>query len=372
MEAATCAQDELKKYLMRNLDYVRLVELQEKGWQNPAGDEFFEQRRQHFMNADEKGQTMLFKMMTRIGEEINASTGAFNLTNAMPNILDLCAAPGGFVKYALQINPSAKVDALSLPEQHGGYKIRVPFGDSDPRVSVCLTDITLFADEFELPNIFKNLKDDTDLAVHWPHTITRYDMVICDGQVPRQTQIKDDYFEPLRLTYAQLYLGLKRVAPGGTMILLLHKSNRVTIFKLIHMFDQFSHIHIVKPTRSHATRSSFYLVAKNIQHQNPACVKAMELFKLIWERATLKDETAASALLYKDLCLVEKSLQPEIEEFGQRFIELVRHTWKIQANALEKAPFTKGPAASRPIGTHYLRGKCAYGEHCFKSHEVER
>jgi hypothetical protein len=30
MEAATLAQDELKEYLMRNLDYVRLVELQEK------------------------------------------------------------------------------------------------------------------------------------------------------------------------------------------------------------------------------------------------------------------------------------------------------------------------------------------------------
>lgn len=131
------------------------------------------------MNADEKGQTMLFKMMARIGEKINASTGAFNLANSTPIILDLCAAPRGSVRYALQMNPSAKVDALNLSEQQGGCKIRVPFGYSNPRVSVFLIDITMLVNEFGLPNISKDVENDTNLAVHWPYTINRYDMIIC-------------------------------------------------------------------------------------------------------------------------------------------------------------------------------------------------
>lgn len=341
-----------------------------QGWQNPAGDTYFEQRRQRSINADERSQKILFDMMGGIAEEMNASTGAFDLPNATPTVLDLCAAPGGFAKYVLRINPSAKMDAFSLLERQGGHKMRIPFGRSDQRVSVIFVDITMFGDEFGQPDIFKDPKHNLNLAHPWPYTINRYDMVICDGHVPRQNQVQDDYFEPLRLTYSQLYLGLKRVASGGTMIVLLHRSGRVRIFRLLRMFSQFSQVRIFKPAKAHAIKSSFYLVAKNIQSESPACIEAMDIFKLTWERATLKDESASSALLYKDLGLVEQSLQPELENFGSTFVELVRHTWKIQADALEKAPFTKDPAATRPICPHLVKGKCAYGNHCFKSHEV--
>ncbi|KAH0366927.1 NAD(P)-binding protein, partial [Aureobasidium melanogenum] len=370
METETSAQSELKEYLMKDPEYARLAELQAKGWQNPAGDTFFEKRRQQSINADERSQKILFDMMGRIGEETNASTVAFSLSNAMPAVLDLCVAPGGFVKYVLQINPFARVDAFCLLEQQGGHKMRIPFGRSDPRVSVAFQDVTLFADEFGLPDIFKDPKNESNLALRWPYTTDRYDMVICDGQVPRQNRVEDDYFEPLRLTYSQLFLGLKRVASGGTMIVLLHRSGRVRIFRLLRMFCQFSQVQIFKPAKAHAIKSSFYLVANNIQPDNPACIAAMNLFKLIWQRATVKDESAASALLYKDLGQVEKSLQPELEDFGERFVELVRPTWKIQADALKKAPFTKDPATARPICEHYFRGKCAYGNSCFKSHEL--
>jgi hypothetical protein len=155
------------------------------------------------------------------------------------------------------------------------------------------------------------------------------------------------------------------------MIVLLHRSSRVRIFRLLRMFSQFSHIQIFKPTKSHAIKSSFYLVAKDIQSESTACLKAMDLFKLVWEQATLKNETVLSLLLYKDLGLVEVSLQPELEEFGDKFVELIRHTWKIQADALEKAPFIKETLANpRPICKHYLKGKCTYGKLCFKSHDA--
>jgi 23S rRNA U2552 (ribose-2'-O)-methylase RlmE/FtsJ len=341
-----------------------------QGWQNPAGDDFFEQRRQQVTNADSRGQIILFEMMGRIAKERNESTGAFTLSNTTPTVLDLCAAPRGFVKYALQINPSAKVDALSLSEQQGGLKMRTPYRNRDPRVSMEFTDVTRFAEEFGLPDILKDPNNGTNLALPWPYKIDLYDLVICDGQALRQNQVEGDYYPPLRLTYSQLYLGLKKLTPGGTMIVLLHRSSRVRTFRLLHMFSQISHVQIFKPAKSHAIKSSFYLVATNIQSQSPACIEAMDLFKLIWARATLKDESASSALLYRELGLVEKSLQPELEEFGDRFVALIRHTWKIQANALEKAPFIKESVAARSVCEHYFKGRCTYGKLCFKSHDA--
>ncbi|KAG9686933.1 hypothetical protein KCU95_g11239, partial [Aureobasidium melanogenum] len=68
MECETSAQGELKEHLLRDLEYIRLAELQAKGWQNPAGDTFFEKRRQQSINADERSQKILFDMMGRIAE----------------------------------------------------------------------------------------------------------------------------------------------------------------------------------------------------------------------------------------------------------------------------------------------------------------
>jgi hypothetical protein len=80
--------------------------------------------------------------------------------------------------------------------------------------------------------------------------------------------------------------------------------------------------------------------------------------------------TTSSLLPYKDLGLVETSLQPELEEFGDKFVELIRHTWSLQADALEKAPFIKETWTPRPICKHYFKRRCTYGKLCFKSHDA--
>jgi 23S rRNA U2552 (ribose-2'-O)-methylase RlmE/FtsJ len=313
-------------------------------------------------------------MMHRIGNEMNTLTGALNLSDPTPTVLDLCLAPGGFTRYVLQRYPLAKVDAFSLPEDQGGHKVRIPYGDQDQRVSIVFTDLTKFAEEFGLPDLLQDPNNSINHAKLWPYTIDRYDLVICDGQVPRQTAVwgEGDHFDPACLTYSQLYLGLKRVKTGGTMVVLLHRSSRVSIFRLIRMFFQFSDVQIFKSSKNHTIKSSFYLVAKKIQSEGAACLEAMEVFKLIWGKATIKDESVPADILFKELSHVVTSLQSELENFGPRYVELVRHIWKIQANALQIAPFVKGPSdvGPRPICEHYFRGKCRFGNSCFKSHDA--
>jgi 23S rRNA U2552 (ribose-2'-O)-methylase RlmE/FtsJ len=255
------------------------------------------------MNANETGQIQLFDMMYRIGLEMDVSTGAFHLPGSTPTVLDLCLAPGGFTRYALQRCPSAKVDAFSLPEDQGGHRVWVPYGNQNPRVTVVFTDLTEFTEEFGRSELLKDPESGANLAQLWPYTIDRYDLVICDGQVPRQNsrQTDHEHFAPTCLTHSQLYLGLKRVKTGGTMIILLHRSSRVTTFRLIRMFCQFSHVQIFKPSRNHTIKSSFYLVAKNIQPESAACLEAMDLFKTIRERASARDMSTASIVLYKEL-----------------------------------------------------------------------
>jgi len=55
-------------------------------------------------------------------------------------------APGGFTIAALEKNPFASVDAITLPEQSGGARYHLPLGEK--RVTVLLGDLTMFATEF--------------------------------------------------------------------------------------------------------------------------------------------------------------------------------------------------------------------------------
>lgn len=94
-----------------------------------------------------------------------------------------------------------------------------------------------------------------------------FDTVICDGQVLR-THTRASYREnreARRLTVTQLALGLENIKPGGTMIVLLHKVEAMDTVELLYQLNRFSTVRLFKPATSHAKRSSFYMVASDIQ-----------------------------------------------------------------------------------------------------------
>ncbi len=104
-----------------------------------------------------------------------------------------------------------------------------------------------------------------------------YDLVICDGQVLR-THARAKYREAdeaTRLAVTQLALGLENLTPGGTMVVLLHKVEPWNTIRLLSKFKQCASVNLFKPTRAHAKRSSFYMVATQVESRCPQAVEAI-------------------------------------------------------------------------------------------------
>ena len=278
--------------------------------------------------------------MKTIGVELNDVTAALSLggdNDSRMQVLDLCLAPGGYSAAVLDLNPTASIDAVSLPHQDGGHRVLIPFGRRDPRVQILFTDITMFATEYgvDMDNIPAEHPDAAKFQPLRPYEGKQYDLVLCDGQVLR-TQKREGYrevCEPTRLTNAQLILGLQRIKPGGTLIILLHRLETWHVVMLIRSFSMFAEIKFFKPVKAHAIRSSFYMIAKNIQPQNMNANLALERYRNLWHRATFDGDAGLGGVE------ITKDIAALLEEFGPRLVELGREIWRVQADALEKAPF---------------------------------
>lgn len=125
----------------------------------------------------------------------------------------------------------------------------------------------------------------------------RFDFVICDGQVLR-THMRPEYrerTEASRLTSAQLILALQRIRDGGTLVILWHKIESLDTMELLYIFSQFSDIEVFKPLRKHAIRSTFDLIAKNVQPSVESANVAVIAWKKAWWNATFGGQQGEGA-----------------------------------------------------------------------------
>lgn len=272
--------------LAQSKEFQQLSQLRQQGWENPEGDKFFANQRAradatHSSTSREAEQSaqVFFKMMQNIGLELQSSTGAFSVTEKeaghQPRILDLCMAPGGFLFAAMQCNPDAIATAYTLPFEAGGHRILLPENDN---IKTTMLDITMLAADLDADDVPEGHPDFANFLPKQFSGGREFDIVLCDGQVLR-TQPRAEYrvrSEARRLSVTQLALGLGHLRSGGTMVVLLHRLEGLITLELLHLFAQFSLIRLFKPSRAHAKRSSFYMVATSVQVEHPEAVKAVE------------------------------------------------------------------------------------------------
>lgn len=285
--------------------------------------------------------------MRDIGREINTATKALTIegihddNSDRPSILDLCMAPGGFLSRALNYNPGSRAVAFSLPVEDGGHDVVLPSEDQ-ARVRISLLDVTMLAADMgvtEIPSEHGDAAKFLRTRQLAPEDCFR--LVFCDGQVLR-THARASYREhreARRLVSTQLALGLEHLVPGGTMVVLLHRVEAWDTVLCLQRFSRFATVRLFKPRAGHEKRSSFYLIAKDVQSDHEEAARAVEEWKRGWNVATFaaSDKEFGEAVRHG-----EPSVEEVLEDYGTQLVDLGREVWGVQAKALAKAPFIAG------------------------------
>jgi hypothetical protein len=178
----------------------------------------------------------------------------------------------------MESNRHAFATAYSLPVEDVGHEILLPGHHS---VEANLLDIMMLAADLGLDNSLKVRSDRNNFLLKEFADGRVLDIVFCDGQVlwNHKRAGYRERREAQRLNVMQLALGLKHVKPGGTTIILLHKREAVDTVELLCQFKRFSSVPLFKPAKFHARRSSFYMVASNIQTEHPEVITAIQSWK---------------------------------------------------------------------------------------------
>ncbi|KAF5676279.1 methyltransferase family [Fusarium denticulatum] len=339
-EPERSAQETIRDYLLENVEeFRRLHELRRKGWETSRGDDHFKKQRAVADKCSTSSTYFFYAMMKTIAIDLDRATDVLNLDEVeQPALLDMCVAPGGFVDTAaaMSMNPDIYIRAMSLPVEQGGHAVKI----LDTKVDVEYRDITTLAADMGIT------KDDVPLNFPGPYDFLfekvlgdneKFDLVFCDGQVLR-THPRAEWREPreaTRLTLTQIALGLEHMKKDGTMVILMHKLDSWRSFDLIHQFSKMATVQLYKHHKHHKIRSSFYLVAKNIQAESALAKEMVAMWKHRYKIATFgtDEEYAEMHRVTRETALVE------LEKFGDKYVAMGKKIWKTQADGLEKAPF---------------------------------
>ncbi|KAL8671400.1 MAG: hypothetical protein Q9168_004091 [Polycauliona sp. 1 TL-2023] len=339
----------VRNYLRDNdTTFKRLDDLKEKGWSAAEGDTHFRKQRETADNKDDEQEKVFHSVHLRIGDEM-CLAGVFDIVGLdHPNIdaLNLCMAPGAYTTAMLKQYPDAYACGITLPAAAGGHKMIIPFGPYDPRVDVTFLDITMLIHEYsaETSSTHAHHPDAANFITSSPFHGEAFDLVLCDGQALRtheRAKHREIMREARRLLAAQLIFGMTRIKQGGTFIILLHKAEAWDTMCLLKNFSSFAKVSLFKPESAHRQRSTFYLVAKDVQSLSSEAATFIGGWKVAWTEATFGGEEGIGA----DPAMPQDTeVDDLLHDFGPELIQLAQRIWSIQAEALDHSHWLPGSA----------------------------
>ncbi|OQD79602.1 hypothetical protein PENANT_c047G09101 [Penicillium antarcticum] len=255
-------------------------------------------------------------------------------------------APGGFSTIAKRKLPGSLIDAITLPPHAGGHEVMA----NDICRHIIYADITMYSKEIiSNEHIPAGHPNSEKFETSRPYHDNQYDIVICGGAVANvhPTERYRSEHERSRLTVSQLIFATNRLKNGGSIVLLLHRVESWDTVCILHAFNKFSDVQLYKHPKCHGIKSSFYLVAKNVDLSHEAAKISLAYWKDLWMYLTFKDigniPSPRSSLYNSDDSFVRELLS----DFGPLFLNLARPVWRIQAGALRRSPFMR-PKPRRP------------------------
>jgi hypothetical protein len=158
-------------------------------------------------------------------------------------------------------------------------------------------------------------------------------LVLLDGHPLRTAASSEERVHKIgdRLLISQLIIGLTAVTQGGTVVIKLSRPNRLITAQLMWLFDQLAmDVRTWKPVCIHATRDTFYLIARGMGFGRRADIYGMVLhsLKALWIDLACKERR----LSQNDLNFI---VQEEVllGPYKRRFEELSAHLWAVQSAA---------------------------------------
>lgn len=158
------------------------------------------------------------------------------------NILCLCEAPGGFYEACKKLYPDANVFAHSLMRDDSIQFSNVVRNEDKLSVSF----------DGDITNV--NVLD----AI--PDMVTNISVVLADGGLQAKNLDTEEH-ELLRLLSAQLYVAIRSVNPGGTIIVKMFEGNIQPTQQILELVRiSFRNMDIVKPISSKVANSERYII----------------------------------------------------------------------------------------------------------------
>ncbi|KAJ5720996.1 uncharacterized protein N7483_008930 [Penicillium malachiteum] len=319
--------------------FAELRCVQKEVWESPDADEHYKAQKEKAASTARKQKSYFFQMMKSIGDKLQYKHRLIPPASERSDFeaLDICMAPGGFTSTVLKHNPLAKVYGLTLSLKEGGNEIFIKKWTENPNIEIQFTDIAMLSAELGSPGfVSPGSSSGLQFSSLIPLEGRMFDLVICDGQVVagRYEGSKSKH-AATRLSCAQVILGLQRIKPDGTFVMLLHQTYRPQVVRLLEAFSHFSNIALFKPVPCHAKRNSFYIVAKNVDPHNERACRLLRDLKSSWRACTAEafgmdlGETSVDEATTEDM---ENILQ----SFGESLVKLSKPIWKIQRDALKK------------------------------------
>ncbi|KAJ7706960.1 hypothetical protein B0H17DRAFT_918624, partial [Mycena rosella] len=306
-------------------------------------DSYAEHEKKVAENASARKNSYWFSKMKAVFKELDNQTSCIPRKGPL-KFLDLGCCPGGFTSYILSKNSSAQGLGISSEIENGGHKFLLE-DRHRARFKIYYADLAYYR-LGPLP------KSDNKVLHALPFDSTkRFDVVLLDGhQLRKHPSARPGDWD--RLLVSQLIIGLQAAKPGGTLVIKLADAEQVTTAKLLHMLDVLSaRLETFKPRYMHATRGTFYAVAKGVGEGRGAArlLALVDALKELWVDLTIGGADGAGRVLGEDdLDFIIGTAEVRQAKNLDRLVELGQQVWAVQARAL--AGLRDPPLVSAGIG----------------------
>ncbi|KAJ7154259.1 hypothetical protein C8R46DRAFT_448066 [Mycena filopes] len=322
-----------EELIARGADELQLLaEAREQSSQDtPEHDSYAEHEKKVAENASARKNRYWFSKMKAVFKEMDIQTACIPRKGPL-RFLDLGCCPGGFTSYILSKNSSAHGVGISSEIENGGHRFLLE-DRHHSRFKINYADLTYY----RLGPLAASVASDK-FSDSLPFDITKpFDVVLLDGyQLRKSPSAQPGDWD--RLLVSQIILGLQATKKDGTVVIKLTDAEQVNTAKLLHMFDILSaSLETFKPRYMHATRGTFYAVAKGVgEGRGAAHLPALvDAFQALWVDLTIGGaDGTGRALNEDDLDFIISTEDVRQAVNLDRLVDLSRRVWEVQARAL--------------------------------------